>query len=326
MRPGARLRSFASRVCSRSTMDRLIDPVIADMQCEHEQASRGGQRWRRRWILLEGYLAFWRVLALHVPLVWTKRAMREWAAADHSAVGRALGSAALTMLILNGVLIAAPLQGITRNDGHVAWLLFLLLPQSLPLSLPLSLFVGVLYGLRDRPVTIPVRRAILVIGLAGSLASFGTITWLVPAADHAFRVTIAAHHVVRGPAEISVGSLRDRALAKKQDGRLNQAGGLLFSYHARWALVGAVLAFALFGLGVTGLRASRAATAGIATIGCVVYVTYFFELSYIRSSVFSDERAALGLAWLPNILLIVVSLIFLSASHETDVPGQFSTE
>ena len=139
-------------------MDRLIDPVIADMQCEHEQASRSGQRWGRRWwVLLEGYLAFWRVLALHVPLVWTRRATREWAAADYSAVGRALGSAALTMIILTAVFIAMPLQTLRSHDGHMAWLLFLLLPQSLPLSLPLSLFVGVLYGLRDRPVTIPIR-------------------------------------------------------------------------------------------------------------------------------------------------------------------------
>src|SRR6266508_2210507 len=100
MRPGTHLRSFASRVCSRPTMDRLIDPVIADMQCEHEQATRKGQRWRRRWTLLEGYFAFWSVLAVHVPVVWTRRITREWAASDDWAVGRALGSAALTMIIL----------------------------------------------------------------------------------------------------------------------------------------------------------------------------------------------------------------------------------
>ena len=245
--------------------------------------------------------------------------MREWAAADHSAVSRALGSAALTMIILTGVIIAAPLQGMTRHDGYTVWLLLLDLPQALPLSLPLSLFVGVLYGLRDRPVTIPVRRAILVIGVAGSLASFGTITWLMPAADHAFRVTIAGRHVVRGPAE-SLTSLRERAFAKKQDGRPDHAGRLLFSYHARWALVGAALTFALFGLGVTALRAGRAATAGIGTIGCIVDVGYFFELRYVPSSVFSDERVALVLAWLPNILLILASMALLSASDPLREP------
>jgi hypothetical protein len=145
-------------------MDRLIDPVIADMQCEHEQASRRGQRWERHRVLLEGYIAFWSIMALHVPIAWTRRVTSDWAASDQWAVGRALGSAALTMIILTAVFIAPPLQAVARHDGHMAWLFLLLLPQSLPLSLPLSLCVGVLYGLRDRPVTIPVRRAILVIG------------------------------------------------------------------------------------------------------------------------------------------------------------------
>jgi hypothetical protein len=324
MRPGTRLRSFAGRVCSRSTMDRLIDPLIADMQCEHEQASRRGQRWHRGWLVVEGYLAFWTVLLLHVPVISTRRVLRGWAASDHWAVGRALGSAAVTMTVLTAVFVAPPLTGVTRYDGRTTWLLLLLVPQSLPLSLPLSLFVGVLYGLRDRPATLHVRRAILVIGLAGSLASFGTIKWLVPAANQAFRVTIARQHLVRGLNEMSFASLREQALAERHDGRLDQAGKLFFSYHSRWALMGAALVFALFGLGVTALRAGRAATAGIAMIGCVVYVTYFFEMSYTRASVFSDEPVALALAWLPNTLLIIASAAFLSARHEARLPDQVS--
>ena len=289
-------------------MERVIDPLIADMQCEDEQASRCGRPWVRRWLLVLGYLAFWRVLALHVPVAWTRLIMREWAASNLW-VGRALGSAAITLIILTALLIAASSQDLPRYD-HSAWLLFLFLPQSLPLSIPLSLLVGVVYGLRDRPVTIPLRRAILVIGLAASLASFGTIAWLVPAADRAFLATITRGRAV----EMSPGSLREQALAKQEAGRMNQAGSLLFSYHARWALVGAAVAFALFGLGLTALRAGRAATVGIAALGCVVYVTYFFELSHVRSSVFSDERVALVLAWLPNACLTLTSVIFLSAS------------
>jgi len=307
-------------------MDRLIDPLIADMQCEAEQASRRGQRWSRVWMLLEGYLAFWTVLLLHVPVISTRRVLLQWAASDHRAIGRALGSAGLTMIILTAGFVAPPLQGVIRHEGQVAWLLLLLVPQSLPLSLPFSLFVGVLYGLRNRAVTLPVRRAILVIGLAGSLASFGTIKWLVPAANQAFRVTIARQHVVRGLNEMSFASLREQALAKKRDGRLDQAGGLLFAYHSRWALMGAALVFALFGLGVTALRAGRAATAGIGAIGCVLYVAYFFELGSARLSVFSDEPVALALAWLPNILLILASAALLSARHEARLPDQVSWE
>jgi len=39
---GDRLRSFAHRVCAPPTCERLIDPLIADLQFEHAQATRAG--------------------------------------------------------------------------------------------------------------------------------------------------------------------------------------------------------------------------------------------------------------------------------------------
>ena len=55
IRPGDRLRSMASRVCGAAAMERLIDPVIADLQCEHGEAIRRGQVWRSRWIRMAGW-------------------------------------------------------------------------------------------------------------------------------------------------------------------------------------------------------------------------------------------------------------------------------
>jgi lipopolysaccharide export LptBFGC system permease protein LptF len=117
-----------------------------------------------------------------------------------------------------------------------------------------------------------------------------------------------------------VASLRERALAMKDQGRPREAGSLLIAYHVRGALVGAALAFALFGMGVTTLRFGRAATAGMAFISCGVYITYVFELSTVSESVFSDERVALTMAWLPNLLLILTAVAFSSARHETRIP------
>jgi hypothetical protein len=64
-RPGDRLRSIARRLVRPVTMERLIDPVLADLQCEHHEAIRCGWRWRSRWIRLRGYAAFWRAIGLH---------------------------------------------------------------------------------------------------------------------------------------------------------------------------------------------------------------------------------------------------------------------
>jgi hypothetical protein len=52
--PGDRLRAFASRVCRPQAMERLIDPVVADLQCEYAAAQTRRQVWRSRWIRLTG--------------------------------------------------------------------------------------------------------------------------------------------------------------------------------------------------------------------------------------------------------------------------------
>src|SRR6185295_13556490 len=65
-RPGTRLRSLAARLFDTSTMERLIDPAIADLQHEHEDAIRRGLVWRGRWIRLAGYAAFWKVAAMGI--------------------------------------------------------------------------------------------------------------------------------------------------------------------------------------------------------------------------------------------------------------------
>ena len=322
MRPGTRLRSFASRVWSRSTMDLLIDPVIGDMQREHEQAIRAGRLWRSRWILVTGYLAFSKVVALHVP-IWARRTIRGWAASETGTIGGALGAAAVAMIALTALFIAPPLlRDRVPFDGWTAWLILLLLPQSLPLTLPIVLLVGVLCGLRNRTVTSRIRRAILAIGLTGSLASFGTIFWLMPAANQAFRVTIAGREIPRGPSEMTPRLQREQALALNAWGLPKQAGRLLVEFHLRAALGGAALVFALFGLGVAALRVSRAATAGIAIFFCVLYIHYLDDLSNVSGAVFSDERVAILAAWLPNVLLMLATAAFLSSRHDPHLPGK----
>ena len=66
MKPlGTRLRAVAARLLSRSTMDYLVDPAIADMQAEYEDASRGGQTCRKRWICLRDHFAFFKMIVAH---------------------------------------------------------------------------------------------------------------------------------------------------------------------------------------------------------------------------------------------------------------------
>ena len=52
--PGTRLRALAARLFAASTMERLVDPAIADLQAEYEEALRSGPKWRSRWIWFVG--------------------------------------------------------------------------------------------------------------------------------------------------------------------------------------------------------------------------------------------------------------------------------
>ena len=52
-------------------MDCLVDPAIADMQAEYEDASRRGLTWRKRWIRLRGYFSFFTMIVAH------RRAVKE---------------------------------------------------------------------------------------------------------------------------------------------------------------------------------------------------------------------------------------------------------
>jgi len=69
--PGTRLRAVAARLFAANTMDYLIDPAIADMQAEYEDASRRGLTWRKRWICLRGHLAFFKMIVAHAPAAKT---------------------------------------------------------------------------------------------------------------------------------------------------------------------------------------------------------------------------------------------------------------
>ena len=313
MTPGTHLRRWASRVCSMQTMERWIDPVIADVQHEYDQTKTAGCRFL---VLLVGYIAFWKMLAVHVPANWLRQRLQPFLVS----ATRIVAPAAVTMGVMTAVLVAPPIQAMTQREVLTPWLLVLLVPQSLPFSIPLTILTGVVCALRGRRLTTMIRRTVLLVGLAGVATSCGTIVWMVPAANQAFRVTVAGGAVLRGPAEMSPLSVRDQALAMKHEGREEKAGALLFSFHARWAIVGAPLIFALFGLGLTALRFGRIGALASGFVACIVYVEYFFELNLVRPSMFANEWIAFGLAWLPNLLMVFTSVAFLSPTIGRDSP------
>lgn len=65
--PGTILRAIAARLFDTNTMERLVDPAIADLQAECAEASRTGSPWRRRAIWVRGHAALFTMLVAHAP-------------------------------------------------------------------------------------------------------------------------------------------------------------------------------------------------------------------------------------------------------------------
>jgi len=90
-------------VCAKQTMDRVIDPIIADIQTEHEENVRAGVWWRAAWICVSGYAAFWKAVGLHT-LRSVPRALWNGIAEDGWTLGRMMAyslgaSVAVTLLL-----------------------------------------------------------------------------------------------------------------------------------------------------------------------------------------------------------------------------------
>ena len=128
--------------CGMSALMRwsaLIDPVIADLQCEYAAALDHGRLWRARWIQVEGYVAFAKVIGVHAA---TGTLMRNGPGAEANIIGRTTVIAALWIGALTAFFVGLPFQQpIARHAtaGEFAWLVAYLLPQALVVALPLGI-------------------------------------------------------------------------------------------------------------------------------------------------------------------------------------------
>src|SRR5207247_7854738 len=79
--PGASLRALADFFCSPKTMERVVKPVISDMQKEFCKALSEKKRLKAAWIRIRGYWSFWKALGLHAVVknlveIWKISGMR----------------------------------------------------------------------------------------------------------------------------------------------------------------------------------------------------------------------------------------------------------
>ena len=104
----ARLRALAARILDLRTMERVIDPLLADLQMEYADANRRGCVWKRRWTLIAGHVVFLKTVALcEAEDVMTL--FSDWPADDIAALKRTLNVSIVAIALTTVVLEIPPL-------------------------------------------------------------------------------------------------------------------------------------------------------------------------------------------------------------------------
>lgn len=68
--PGIGLRAFSDFVFSKRTMERIVLPLLADLQEEHAEALSHGRDWKARWVRVRYFFHYLNTLGFKRLLTW----------------------------------------------------------------------------------------------------------------------------------------------------------------------------------------------------------------------------------------------------------------
>ena len=340
MTPATRLRALAARVFSVATMNRVIDPILSDIEVESRAHLERGSLWRARWAVVSGYTGLCRAVLLQML-----HACADECVFDAAAKRTMLVSFAALVVLTVALMLPSLLTG--RLFAQHPGLALYLVPQAIPLGIPIALAIGIVWGWSMRPTGRAMLRQVVVVGTAGVLISLATMEWLVPAANDGFRVSSSrllaptgrTVSISRGIGERSLSELAalirptsqmspfevteyERALAnlrgigtpRRRPFRLVES--LQLALHVRLAL--GFAAFAFGALAVAVAATFRCRNHGRAVFGglVVLYIGGWFGVEALAPAV-SPVLAP----WLPNAAAAVTAVAFMAVSslrrHDT---------
>ena len=297
-RPGERLRRAVARWCSEKTLRQRVDPVIADLQCEHRQALQHGRRWRARWIRFAAYAALSKVFVLTtVDAAASFFSHLRECATDWTALRRGLAIALGVGTAIVALEIASLLEMVTGDvDSNRAAMVLYLVPHALWGAIPIAMLIAVA---ALAPTLSRAHRA-GVVALAGAccVVALLNIGWITPAANQAFRVEASGDpRIRRGHNELTLVETRTALIrgyseADAATGPI-PAQRLAAAYYRRWAMAFAPLALTVFALTVRSGTVARRLLLAMCVGAAFIYYPW-------------GLLAALGLpaalvAWLPNV-------------------------
>jgi len=297
VRRGDRLRAFAARLFDARTMERVVDPAIADLQAEPASISR--------------YAAVIKLIVLCLP-----------------EVSMTLGTASMVSIGVLAFVVAAlelrPLAFAWSQGKFEPVMLAYLLPQGLAIAVQIGLAAGILCAYGGRAVSRRALTGIVALSLAASAAAFVNVGWITPAANQAFRERVVRQTptsapLARGFPELTFNEVRNQyrmasAIASSNPGAVDSTDlhYLANSYHGRWAVTLAPIVFAMFALALVRRR-PLIRWAGALGAG-VVYLSYIFYLD-VPVLPALDGRWLGGAAWYPELALAAIAVVIMSMTR-----------
>ena len=312
MMPGRMLHRLAAVVCSPDTLERIVEPAIADLQKEYAQP-RTSTAGRAR-ALTTGYTAILQVIAM-CALSFSLATDD-----DQRAIVRTMAWSFAFTIAFTLALMLPPLSIVEARASSV--FLAGLISQAVPLAIPIGLTLGIALGMAGRAATKAVTRVILLSAVLASLFSFVTLAWVMPAGNQAFRQSVAratgiTGQLIKGPNEMTFSELHREAAIAAAAGNVTQASRYAWSFHVRFALPVASIMLAGFLLATSVRR--RVMRVFTALLACFAYWALIFvgeELAVFSpvALAYAGTTPAVVLgAWLPNVAFASLAMIIVSS-------------
>ena len=306
MIPGRALHRLAACLCSPNTLERIVEPAVADLQKEYSGASGVAGRIR---ILLAGYIAILKVMAMCVGRVSVDTDE------DRRHLLTLLSWSAAMVAVFIVLLMVPPVVAHPKMGWQLATTL---VPQALGVAIPIGIAFGIAFGVSGRP-TMNLAKATLLGAVAASALSFVILAWGIPASGDVFR-TITFRELrargyegpttglEKGYSEMTLVELRRRIAQFSADGEPRIARRYEFAFHLRFALAAATIALVSV---LLAAPVSHRGWRGLLAFGaCLAYWALMFtgDVGSRRGYL----APPLG-AWLPNLVLIGTAIVIASS-------------
>ncbi len=306
MIPGRTLHRLASLICSTKSLERVVEPAIADLQKEYD-ASAESHLGRRVWMLIRGYFAILKVMAVCALGISVATDEERNGLVRTFAWSLTFMIAAAALLMLPPLWLSEPGFGSTRH-------LVQLTPQAVPLAIPVGLAFGIAFGLAGSVVTRAMAKAILLVAVTASLVSFVILAWVMPAANQAFRTEWSHSQGYegtprKGSNEMTISELQREIEVAAALGDARNVHQHSWFLHLRYALSLATVVLGGFLLALRGR--GRAMRTLVAFITCGSY--WVLLVSGEALSGYDRHLSEIAAAWLPNVVFLTATIFVVTS-------------